>query len=49
MESRGVIGPADGAKPREVLIKKNPNNAVGAVEGEESENTGEGKNFFDSF
>ena len=25
LEERGIIGPADGAKPREVLIKENQN------------------------
>jgi S-DNA-T family DNA segregation ATPase FtsK/SpoIIIE len=28
LESRGVIGPADGAKPREVLVGKNGNNGA---------------------
>jgi S-DNA-T family DNA segregation ATPase FtsK/SpoIIIE len=33
LEERGVVGPADGAKPRDVLIKEG--NAVGEGAGEE--------------
>ncbi|OGZ30055.1 MAG: hypothetical protein A2931_03975 [Candidatus Niyogibacteria bacterium RIFCSPLOWO2_01_FULL_45_48] len=51
MESRGVIGPGDGAKPREVLIKKDSaqDPADGIEKENRNENSGEGKNFFDSF
>lgn len=50
LESRGVIGPADGAKPRDILIKKNADKFAESGEPEkEPENSGEGKNFFDSF
>ena len=50
LESRGVIGPGDGAKPREVLIKKDKPTAE-AVKTEISDKDGEGedKNFFESF
>jgi len=48
MESRGVIGPADGAKPREVLIKK-PNDAPDVPKPEKENEEDEEKNFFNSF
>ncbi|MCF7865705.1 MAG: DNA translocase FtsK [Candidatus Pacebacteria bacterium] len=40
LESRGVIGPADGAKPREILVgKENSGNESGSDNNEEQEET----------
>lgn len=50
MESRGVIGSADGAKPREVLIKKENEEPRQAEEDDRGpDENEEGKNFFESF
>jgi len=56
LEARGIIGPGEGAKPREVLVKKSSEHGTETPEGEarelETENENgdkEGKNFFESF